>query len=113
MTSRVRYKRNAELPSLEIWWLDDDGVLVDMSAASAFELKIGNVGSAAVLTKTTGVTGAAGSGTETNGTPNVTVAWSAGELNLTPGPYTMQLSATFAQGQRVLDCSFVVEDTIT
>jgi hypothetical protein len=112
MTAKVRYKRNAELPSLEIWWLDDDGDLVDMSTASGFTLKIGNVGSTALLTKTSGITGAAGSGSEVSGVPNVTVAWSAGELDLTPGRYTMQLFATFTGGQRDMDCSFVVEDVI-
>lgn len=113
MTKAVRYKRNAELPSLEIWWFDDDNNLVDLSSASGFTLKVGNVGQAAVLTKTTGITGAAGSGTEGSGTPNVTVAWAAGDLDLTPGAYTMELYATFPQGQRDLECSFTVLDTIT
>lgn len=113
MTARVRYDRTAELPSLEIWWLDDDGALVNMSTASGFSLKIGAIGAAALLTKTSGITGAAGAGVEPTGTPNVTVAWSAGELDLEPGPYTLQLTATFTGGQRVLKCSFLVEDVVS
>ena len=111
---RIAWHRSAELPSLKLWWYDDDDeTLVDLSAVSSWSLKIGHPGSAALLTKTTGITGAAGSGSEPDGTPNVVVAWSAGELNLTPGAYGFQITATTASGDRVLLATIEIRDVIT
>lgn len=109
----ITYYKNAEAPSLRLWWFGDDGDLVDLSTVSAWSLKVGQYGDTAVLTKTSGITGAAGSGTDPTGTPNVTIAWSAGELNITAGHYALQLTATTASGPRVLTAPFRVYDTIT
>lgn len=111
---RVTYYKSAELPSLKIWWYSDDNTLVDLSAVDSWSLKIGSPGSAAVLTKTTGITGAAGAGSEPSGTPNVVVAWAAGDLNLTPGVYGLQLTATTSgTGDRVLTGTIDIRDVIT
>lgn len=111
---RVTYYRSAELPALQVWWYDDDNNLINFAAASGWELKIGQPGSAALLTKTSGITGSAGTGTPGNGTANVAVEWSAGELaTLTAGTYVLQLTATVGGGQRVLQAVIDVRDVIT
>lgn len=112
-TQTLRYRRTAERPSLQLWLLDDDGTLIDLSSGYTFELKVGVTGSAALLTKTSGITGAVGAGIEPTGTPNATVAWSAGELDITPGTYDWQLTATTASADRVFTGLFQVLDVIT
>jgi hypothetical protein len=95
MTRTLQYHETAARPSAQLWLEDADGTLVDLSSGFTFSLKIGHPGSDALLTKTTGITGAAGSGAEPDGTPNCTVAWTAGELaGLDPGVYDWQLTAT-------------------
>jgi hypothetical protein len=92
--------RTAELPDWKVWWLDDDGTLINFSTGYTFELKVGRPGSAASFTKTSGITGAAGSGTETSGTPNLTITFTATELDvLTRGRTTAQLTATATGGK--------------
>lgn len=112
--TRLSYHSTAELPALELWLQDNDGSLVDFSSGWTFEVKIGQVGSAALLTKTTGITGAAGAGSEPDGTPNVSIAWAAGELALTPGNYALQLTATDgASLDRVFFVPLRIIDVIT
>ncbi len=113
MSTKVRYHKEAERPSLSLWILDDDGSLIDFSSGYSFELKIGIGGQAALLTKTSGITGATGSGSEPDGTPNVTVAWSSGELNLTPGTYALQLKATTGGADRLFELLIVILDVVT
>ena len=83
------YIQGSDLPDLAISWRDRDGTLHDFSSGWTFELKVGDPGSAAILTKTDGITGAATA-------PNLTIAWAtSGELNnLTPGVHHCQLTAT-------------------
>lgn len=109
----VQYHKTAELPALKLWWFNDDGVLIDFSGAWTFVLKIGRPRSAALLTKSSGITGAVGSGEEPDGVPNVVVTWSAGELNLTAGGYGAQLTATSGGLDRVTLFPFDVLDVIT
>lgn len=110
----ITYYKNAEAPTLNLWWYSDDGTLVDFSSGvSGWQLKIGQYGETAVLTKTTGITGAAGSGTDPDGTPNVVVVWSAGDLNVTPGHYVLQLTATTTAGDRVLTAPIRIYNTVT
>lgn len=109
----IRYHTSAERPALEMWIQDDDGTLIDFSSGYTFELKIGATGSAALLTKTTGITGAVGSGTEPTGTPNVSVAWAAGELDITPGAYGLQLTATTGGLDRVFTTPIRITGVIT
>lgn len=105
MTANIKYHATAERPTFRITWYDDDDAVIDFSA-STFSFKIGVAGSAALLTKTSGITGAATA-------PNVTVAWSAGELNLTPGTYTWQLTATTSSLDRVCSGQIQIVNVIT
>lgn len=104
--SKVTYYRSAERPALELTLYDDDGTLIDFSTGYTFSFKIGTSGATAALTKTSGITGAATA-------PNVTVTWSAGELNLTPGNYRWQLTCTTSALDRVFSGQLAILDTIT
>ncbi len=112
--SRVVYYTTAERPTLKLWLLDDDGTLIDFSAGGyTFVLKIGSPGQTALLTKSSGITGAVGAGTEPTGTPNVVVTWTAGELAIASGAYSAQLTATITSLDRVFVFGFEIRDTIT
>lgn len=111
--AKLKYHSTADRPALELWLLDDDGSLIDFSSGYTFSLKIGRAGSAALLTKTSNIAGAAGAGAEPSGTPNVTVTWTAGELALTPGTYTFQLTATSSSLDRVFTADIQIIDVIT
>lgn len=114
MTATLHYYRTAERPDIRLWWLDDDGDLIDFATGYTFAFKLGAVGSAATFTKTTGITGAAGSGTEASGSPNITVNFTAAELDaLTAGITTWQLRATSANLDRLQQGQFVLHDVIT
>lgn len=113
MSDTFKYHKTAERPAAELWIKDDDGTLINFLSGYTFSFKIGTPGSAALLTKTTGIAGAAGSGSEPDGTPNVTITWSAGELALTPGIYAWELTATTSSLDRVFDGKFVIDDVIT
>jgi len=80
MSQKLAYHITADRPAAKLWLEDDDGTLIDFSTGYTFTLLIGDKGSAAKLTKASGITGAAGSGKEPTGVPNVTVTWSAGEI---------------------------------
>jgi hypothetical protein len=113
--SHLTVFRTAERPDLEMWLFDRvGGSLVDLSTGYTFVFKIGYEGSAAVFTKTTGITGAAGSGTEPTGTPNVVLTFSAAELDsLTKGTYSWQLRCTTGGSDRLWDGKITVRDVIT
>ena len=113
MATTARYHKTAERPSLEMWLVDDDGALIDLSTDWTFSLKIGTAGTPAILTKVTGIAGAVGAGSEPDGTANVTVTWGTGELNLTPGTYAWQLTATLGGLDRVFTGGFQILDVIT
>lgn len=108
--SGLRYHQHAERPAARLWLYDDDGTLIDFSdPAYSFTFKIGVPGRSAELTKTAGIAGAAGSGSEPAGVPNVTVTWAAGELNLPARVrYRWQLTATIGGLDRVFEESFEV-----
>lgn len=108
----ISYYKNAELPSTKVWWVDDDGDLVDLSTALSWQLKIGQVGETALLTKTAGIAGAVGAGVEPSGTPNLVITWSAGELNVPAGSYMLQVTATFAGGDRVMTAPFRILNNV-
>jgi hypothetical protein len=114
MTDKLRYHKTAERPDSKLWLLGDDGNLIDFSSGYTFSFKIGRRGTAAVLTKTTGITGAAGSGGEPTGTPNVTIVYSAGEFAaVTPSPsYRWQLTATVGGLDRVFEGAFELVEVI-
>jgi hypothetical protein len=101
MSGSLRYHQGAERPAAKLWLRDDDSTLIDFSTGYTFTYRIGAPGQAALLNKTTGITGTAGAGTEPTGTPNITITWTAGELNLTPGAYQWQLRATTTSLDRI------------
>jgi hypothetical protein len=108
--TKLTYNRNAERPAAKMWIFDDDGQLVDFSGYS-FVLKIGSPGSTAALTKSTNITGGVGAGTEPDGTANVTVNWTAGELDIEPGNYHWQLTCTTSSLDRVYEGTIrILED---
>lgn len=98
------YIQGAELDDLTVSWSDSNGDLYDFSSGWTFSLKVGNKGSAASFTKTTGMTGAAAS-------PNLTVVWATtGELNLLEGgTYVLQIEAIRTSDSR----SLFMQDSIT
>lgn len=110
MSTVLRYYRGAERPALQLWIQDDDGALVDFSSGYTFSFKIGDT--TALLTKTSGIVGAAGAGVEPTGTPNITVSWSAGELDITPGAYAWELTATTGGLDRIYRGVFHVLATL-
>lgn len=106
--------RTAERPAIKLWLQDEDGALLDFSTGYTFEFKIGRPGVAAVLTKTTGIAGAAGTGTETSGTPNLTISFTSGELDgLIPGPTTGQIKATTGGLDRFFTFDLTVKAVVT
>lgn len=108
----ITYHKNAEDPSTRIWWVDDDGTVLDLSAVGSWSLKIGQIGETALLTKTSGITGGVGAWTEPSGTPSVTIVWAAGELNLAAGHYVMQLTATTTGRDRVMTAPFHILNNV-
>jgi hypothetical protein len=94
---KFRYHRHAERPAIQVWALDARNDLINFSDASySFILRIGHPGSANYVEKTSNITGAVGSGVMRNGTPNLTIAWEPGELDIDPGVYTCELIASSA-----------------
>jgi len=83
----IEYYEGAEYPNVEVTWLDSDGAVINFSSGWTFTVRIGQAGQAAIVTKTTGITGGAVA-------PNLVVSWSADELDtLTPDTYAMDVIA--------------------
>lgn len=87
----LSYHAGAELPTARLWLTTPDGNLVDLTAptVTAIISRHGQI----LETITTGLTGAAGSGVEPSGTPNLTIAWSADDLDLPAGTYDLRIEA--------------------
>lgn len=83
------YLANQESPGVQLVWQDGTGAIIDFST-STMTVRLVNSAGTVTLTKTTGVVGTATS-------PNVTVTWAPGELNLTPGDYQLFVFARDAQ----------------
>lgn len=114
MAKVLEYHRTAKRPDLKFWLTDDDGNLVDLSTGYTFEFKLGSPGSTAVFTKTSGITGASGTGVEPTGTPNLTVSFSGTEMDsLSPGTYGWQVKATLSSLPRYWTGMFTLRDVIT
>lgn len=109
MANRQWY-RGAELPSLSIWWTDSESNLLDLSTADSFELRAFKAGCPPAITKTSGLVGAVGSGTEASGVPNLSVQWATGELAIDPGIYTVVITATFGELDRKMSTSITILD---
>ena len=87
--AHVSHLWGCELPDDAITWYDSNDNVVDFSAGWTFTAKLGAPASPAVITKTTGITGAATS-------PNVTIAWTTAELSSLPNQtatYALQVIA--------------------
>jgi hypothetical protein len=107
------YFRSAERPDLQFWLLDDDGVLINFASGYSFAWRLGTPGSAAVYEKTTGITGAAGAGVEPSGTPNITITFSADDLDdVDAGNYVWQLQATTSTLDRFFEGTIRIKDVI-
>lgn len=114
MSRSLTIYRTAERPDLHMWLEDDDGDLVDFSSGYTFAFKLGRPGQSAIFTKTSGITGAAGAGVEPTGTPNVTVSFTAGELDsVSITTCVGQLRATSSSLDRVFQFDVKVKDVIT
>ena len=111
MATTLVYALGDELGDAEIDWEDSDGAVISFASGYTFSLKVGTKGSAALFTKTSGITGAATF-------PNLTIAWAiSGELNAitTPGGYVLQITATRTADSktRTLTVPLVIEDRVT
>lgn len=96
----TQYARGATRPDLRFWAFDDHGALINFSSGYTFTVRVGYRGLPGLLEKTTGITGQVGSGyrDSTDGVPNIVITWTAGELNIAPGEYTLQLVADAGGG---------------
>jgi hypothetical protein len=113
MASKLQYHARAERPIVQMWLYDDDGELIDFSdPLYSFAMRIGNPGSTAVLNKTSGIVGAAGSGVAPTGSGNIQVYWDIAELDIEPGLYAWQLVATHTALDRVFDGTIQILDAI-
>ena len=95
---RLLYSQHAEDPGPGVWWRSRANTLIDFTGYT-FTAKITD-GVTSLLTKTTGITGAAGAGSAPDGTPNIAIDWDAAELDITPGEYTLELTPTTSGRQR-------------
>lgn len=104
------YVQGSDLPDLAWTWKDSSSNLIDFSSGYTFVLKVGQPGTAASFTKSTGISGAATA-------PNVTIAWAtSGELNtLAAGRYIADLIATRSSDSKARTLRFIlpVEAAIT
>jgi hypothetical protein len=81
------YIADQDLPGIGLDWRDRDNALIDFSTGWTFTVKLIDESGNVDLTKTVSITGAATS-------PNVQIAWAAGELAaLTTGRYRMLVYA--------------------
>lgn len=69
------YRADQELPAIPVAWYDGDNTLIDFSTGWTFTVKLAlqETPTTVVLSKTTGITGAATS-------PNVTIDWSTSDF---------------------------------
>lgn len=85
MTSSITI--GAELPDYTATWRDGNAAVIDFSTGYTFTLRLGIPGREADFEKTSGITGASTA-------PNITVAWTAAELDdLTPGTRVLEIWA--------------------
>lgn len=97
-----------------LFLLDTYGQLVDLSSGYTFTVYVFDGDDATIFTKSTSITGAAGSLTSDPPVPNITIAWhkTVGELQLltTRGTYKAMCVATRGSdsGKRVHDFTIVI-----
>lgn len=113
----IVYYNAAENP-IKLWLKDPtlsaNGSLIDFSVGSwTFVVKFGVPGSAAVLTKSSGIVGAAGAGQEPTGTPNLVITPTADEFASLSGLYTLQIRATSSGNDEFFQDTIQVLPVIT
>ncbi len=97
-----------------MWWFDDQNDLVDFSDPGySYVFKIGAPGYQALLTKTSGINGGIGSGVEPTGAPNIVISWLPGELDIQPGVYAWEFTATIGGLDRFAEGTFHILGAIT
>lgn len=104
----IEYYRGAELPDAEITWLDSAGSVINFSTGYTFQVKIGNSGSSALFTKSTGITGASTA-------PNILISWSTDDLSSLPaGTYDMDITAnlTAQNKDRIQSTTITILDVV-
>ena len=104
-----------EKPDWKLLWVDGDGRLIDFSTGYTWQVRVSDPTetTAAFATKTTGITGAVGSLTTVPPTPNVVVAWNAGDLgSLVAGKYKVQIIATASGARRSRKGTIVIGTTL-
>src|SRR5258708_20220682 len=103
----VEYVNTADLPDLGVQWLDSASTIIDFHTGYTFTIRIGREGETALVTKTTGITGAATS-------PNIVIVWAAGELAVLPkGTYVLQIEARTGGKDRILSHSIIILTAVT
>lgn len=113
----ITYFNAAENP-IRIWAIDPaltaNGGLIDFSVGGyTFVVKIGNPGSAAALTKSSGIAGAVGAGVEPTGTPNLVITPTANEFAALSGVYGIQLTATSGGNDTLFQDTIQILQVIT
>lgn len=114
-TLRITYHKTAERPDIRLWLSDDDGSLINFASGWTFVFKIGYLGETALVTKSSGITGAAGSGVPPPGvgTPNLTIGVTAGELDtIAASLYTGQVKATNSGLDRFYQFELQIRDVV-
>lgn len=84
MATSIEYIVGAERPALTITLVDESNQAIDLSGFIG-SISLGLDTTTTALTKSSGVS---------CGTDGVTVTWTAGDLNLDPGTYLGQVTAT-------------------
>lgn len=102
MATSVSYVKGAELPPLQIQLLDENSAVIDLTAAT-FSLKLGLDTTTTALTKTSSISGSS---------TGATVNWTSGELDLTPGNYMGELTATIGGLDYRRHFTLVIEDKL-
>jgi len=86
MATSIEYVAGAELPPLLIELLNESNDVINLTGFTG-SIKLGLNATTTALTKTSGVTCSAS---------GITVGWSAGDLNLSPGSYIGEAIASQA-----------------
>lgn len=112
----IRYARGATRPDTRLWIFGDDKTLINFSTGYTFFVRIGNRGWPALLDKSTGITGQAGTGNkDTLGSiPNLIITWASGDLDIDPGEYSLQINADAGGGTvpRYFFIDFEITDVV-
>jgi hypothetical protein len=100
----VDYRKGDELPNVPVYWVEkrpnQADLVYNLGAGWTFTVLVGLPDEPALLTKTSGVTGAAT-------LPNVSIVWDEGELDVLPADvYVATLVATEAATGKDMSLDF-------